>query len=138
MTSSENQQLFTNFWCSFGRSIVEIKTLVMTESTQKNTKRLYFFFISHFVTSSCNVFKSSRHFPSSARVCKCCDSSTEIHVFFPTIILLFVIPCYAWPITGVCVWVMWARGAQHLLWPGVRRSQMPRSSPRGEVSGGFK
>ena len=27
---------------------------------------------------------------------------------------------------------------QHLLWPGKRRIQMPRSSPRGEVSEGLK
>ena len=75
-----------------------------------NLKKLLkaeFFFYRAFVTSSCNVFKSSRQFPSSARVCKCCDSSTEqssteIHVFFPTIIIICH-PLLRLAITGVCV-----------------------------------
>ena len=70
----------------------------MIESTEKNSKRLYFFHLAF-----CgNVFKSSCHFPSSASVCKCCDSSTEIHAFFPTIIIICY-PLLRLAITSACV-----------------------------------
>ena len=131
-------QLFNNFWCSFGRSIVEIKKNTCNDWVNLNKlQKTVFFFLSRIlwlqvVTSSNQVviFLLQRGFASVAIAAPKSTCSFQLSSLFVRLVTLGDNRCVCRSCGG--------GEAQHLLWPGERRSQMPRSSLRGEVSEGFK
>ena len=131
-------QLFTNFWCSFGRSIVEIKR--DTCNNWVNLKKLQktVFFLSRIlwlqvVTSSNQVvsFLLQRGFASVPIAAPKSTCSFQLSFYYlSSLVALGDNRC----VCGSCG----DGGAQHLLWSRLTENSNAPVIPEGEVSEGFK
>ena len=89
------------------------------------------------MTSSCNIFKSSPIFLLQRGFACVAIAAPKSTCYFE--LSFYYLSSLVTAGDKRCVWESCGGGAAlHLLWPGEGRSQMPRSSPRGEVSEGFK
>ena len=112
-------QLFNNFWCSSGRSIVEIKKdtcndWVNLKKTPKGWIFLFRILWLQVVTSSNQVviFLLQRGFASVARAAPNSTRSFQLyHHYLSSLVTLGDNRC----VCGSC----WSGAAQHLLWPRV-------------------